>query len=231
MTFTDSGPESRISVLLWDIDGTLIRTGGAGMLALTKALAQFTGKEEDLSTVNLAGSMDGAVFEKICAPRGIHIDALSKAYLELLPQCLASCNGRIPPGVRKVLEITGESSQFCNGLLTGNIYPGAIAKLSHFGLWDFFKFGAFGNEASLRNELGPIAMEKANRYVGRLLPRESFWIIGDTARDVAVAKACGFRCLAVGTGFSPVGEIQAAGPDVFFSDLSDTEAVVRVLSA
>lgn len=215
-------------ILLWDIDGTLIRSGGAGMRALTRAVARFTGAEEDLSAVNLAGSMDGDVFEQICVPRKMDVQQLAAAYLEELPICMANSRGHVPPGVREVLHRTASVPKFCNALLTGNLVQGAQIKLRHFGLWDYFRFGAFGNEARRRPELGPVAMEKAARHAGRPVPPESFWIIGDTPRDVAVAKACGFRSLAVGTGVSAAEEIQAAGPDVFFADLSDTDQVMRM---
>ncbi len=217
-------------VLLWDIDGTLVRTGGAGMAALTNAAARFTGRQEDLSSINLAGSMDGDVFEKVCAPRGIDVQALTAAYLEELPLCLARASGLVPPGVHAMLEITHASAQFCNGLLTGNLRQGAEMKLRHYGIWDYFRFGAFGDEGRLRADLGPVAMKKASRHTGLALLPESFWIIGDTPRDVACARACGFRCLAVGTGVSPAEEIRAAGPDAFFPDLSDTEEVIKVLN-
>ncbi len=218
-------------ILLWDIDGTLIRSGGAGMRALTRAVARFTGAEEDLSSVNLAGSMDGDVFEQICLPRKIDVQKLAETYLEELPICMGNARGLVPPGVRAILDRTHSSPKFCNALLTGNLAQGAQIKLRHFGLWDYFRFGAFGNEARKRPELGPVAMEKAARHVGRPLPPECFWIIGDTPRDVAVAKACGFHCLAVGTGVSSPDEIRAAGPDVFLPDLSDTEKVMRVFGA
>lgn len=215
-------------ILLWDIDGTLIRSGGAGMRALTRAVTRCTGAEEDLSSVYLAGSMDGDVFAQICLPRKIDVEKLAEAYLAELPICMANARGLVPPGVRAVLDRTHSSPKFCNALLTGNLVQGAQIKLRHFGLWDYFRFGAFGNEARKRPELGLIAMAKAARHMGRPLPSENFWIIGDTPRDVAVAKACGFHCLAVGTGGGSPEEIQAAGPDVFFGDLSDTERVMQV---
>ncbi|WAC18651.1 HAD family hydrolase [Luteolibacter sp. SL250] len=204
---------------LFDIDGTLVDTSGAGMKALQEASLRLFGHEGP--PLDLAGSTDLGVVALIHAHFGVEstaerIECYFSTYLECLDRNLAGAElpGRVLDGVPEILTELSSRPDCTLGLLTGNISGGAASKMRHFGLDHYFPFGAYGCDHADRNQLGPIALERASRHASRaFLPAET-WVIGDTPKDIACAHAIGARCLAVATGRYSVTELSAAGADV-----------------
>ena len=157
-------------LLLWDIDGTLITSGGAGMRALQRALWREFGIDDPLVDVEYAGRTDRwimrAVFAKFSLPATEgHYQRLFEAYVTALPSELANPHARVLPGVRDLLTQAAAHDAVAQGLLTGNLRRGAQAKLNHHGLWEHFAFGAFGDDSEHRNELGPHALRRAEAHL------------------------------------------------------------------
>lgn len=225
---------SKKPVLLWDIDGTLVLSGGAGSRALKIALRETFGIEGALDDIDFAGRTDRWILRQIFLKFSISATEANftrylEAYLTVLPSALANPGAKILPGVTTVLAAAAAAG-FAQGLLTGNVRRGAQAKLTHHGLWEHFSFGAYGDDSELRNELGPHALRRAREHTGGEIVAEQVWIIGDTAHDIACARAFGARVLAVATGGHTRDELAGHRPDALVSDLTDTAAVLRVLA-
>jgi len=221
-------------LLLFDIDGTLITSGGAGQAALRHAMRDAFGVEEDLSGTIVAGNTDSGIARELLQKHGLpaspeNIASLLDAYLHQLPQRLSLHRGALLPGIRELLEDLRGRPEFLVALLTGNLARGARIKLGHFGVWEFFEFGAYADDHHDRNELGPVARLRALDSHGEDFPPERIYVIGDTPRDIACGKAIGAKTMAVATGDYPLDELASCGPDLLFSDLGDTPAVIRAL--
>lgn len=231
--------ETARRLLLFDIDGTLVDTGGAGLSALLSAAEECLGVQRDeLPALDLAGATDGAVVRTLFEAAGhelsrSNIDAYHAAYLKQLALGLTGegfC-GHLLPGVREVVEALAADPGLHLGLLTGNIREGARLKLERFDLADWFVDGAFGDDAENRNELGPIAIRRLSAAVGASFDPSDVVIIGDTPKDIACAAACGARCLAVATGRFSMGELAAHGPWEVVPDLRSLDEIVSLLSS
>ena len=216
-------------LLLWDIDGTLL-TCRTGVDALQRALLNRYGVMADLSLVEMAGRTDTAIAEEIAGQHpgySVEAGALLEAYLVELEAMLPSRGGTVFPGVREILEWSHEHPEVHNALLTGNIERGAHLKLRRFDLDRFFEFGAFGSDSPNRNELGPVALERARERLKKDFSLEHTWVIGDTPRDIECGRALGCRVLAVATGKYPVESLR--GADLAVRDLSDHRAVIQTI--
>ena len=203
---------------LFDIDGTLVDTGGAGMAALeqaTQAVFGETGPPLDLAGATDLGIVIGIHEHFSVEPTRERIEHYLGIYQQRLDWNLAHGGfpGRVIEGVGGLLEILTGRSHATLGLLTGNTAGGAASKVRHFGLASYFSFGAYGCDHPDRNRLGPIALERAAAHAGRSFSPEETWIIGDTPKDIACAKAIGARCLAVATGRFTTTELAAHGAD------------------
>lgn len=226
-----------MKLLLWDIDGTLLDTAGAGLRALRsgweQAFADACARRE-FPVLDLAGNTDLGLARALFGHYGLSwcdagcADFLA-AYHGRLEMELSHRPGRVLPGVPALLERLG-SGGFIQGLLTGNTAEGAAAKTRAYGLTGYFSFGAYGDDHHDRNALGPIALERAQRLTGRRYPAGQVCVIGDTPRDIACARACGAVSVAVATGRYGRAELAACAPDLLFDDLSDVEAVLDALS-
>ncbi len=203
---------------LFDIDGTLVDTGGAGMTALQEATREVFGDEGPL--LDLAGSTDLGIVAEIYGhfqiePTRERIDAYLAAYFIRLDWNLTHGNfpGRVFDGAAELLAELQGRPEASVGLLTGNAERGAATKMRHFGLAEHFPFGAYGCDHADRNRLGPIAMERAAVHSGRKFTSQETWVIGDTPKDIACAHAIGARCLGVATGRYSTAELDAHGAD------------------
>jgi phosphoglycolate phosphatase len=203
---------------LFDIDGTLVDTGGAGMRALHEASEECFG--DPGPRLDLAGSTDLSIARGIFAhfgaePVAERVECFFSAYLARLEWNLgrAPYVGRVLPGVVALLERLEGMPAVTTGLLTGNIAGGAAAKMRHFGLARHFPFGAYGCDHADRNQLGPVALRRASEHAGRKFTAVETLVIGDTPKDIACAKAIGARCLAVATGMFGTSELEASGAD------------------
>lgn len=223
-------------LLLWDIDGTLLASGGAGMRALQLAFQKEFLANGLINDIDFHGRTDRwimrRIFEKFAlVPSEENFNRLTDAYLRTLPAELAKGPARILPGVQDLLRSTGAHPEIVQGLLTGNLRAGAEAKLRQHGIWEHFPFGAFGDDAELRNDLGPHALRRAKELGGLDFPPRQVWIIGDTPHDIACARAIGANCLAVATGGHKADSLAAHHPTALLSDLSSPQEFWRALES
>ncbi|MEI6034574.1 MAG: haloacid dehalogenase-like hydrolase [Verrucomicrobiae bacterium] len=224
----------RRRLLLFDIDGTLMTSGGAGEAALVHAMKTRFGVEEDFSGVVLAGSTDARIARTLLEKHGLattaeNLAALMDSYLHSLAERMGSHSGRIMPGMIPVLDAIKAHPDAVLALLTGNLVRGAEIKLRHYGVWDYFEFGAFADDHHDRNELGKFASARAAEIHGESFPADRIFVIGDTPKDIECGRAIGAMTVAIATGDYSRDELAACRPDFLFDDFSDTEAVLDVL--
>ncbi len=222
-------------LLLFDIDGTLIDSGGAGIQSLRDVLQQQFGITDDLHGVEIAGRTDTGIVHQILRRQEIAVNeqtttAFLDLYVEFLARELPQRHGTILPGVRELLLRLRERPQNVLGLLTGNLERGAKLKLSHYGIWDFFEFGAFADDHHDRNELGPFAQRRARERHAIDFAAAEIDVIGDTPHDIACGKAIGARTIAVATGNFTREQLAEHTPDRIVDDFSEVEAVIRELN-
>ena len=226
-----------MSLLLFDIDGTLLLSGGAGVRAMTKTFETLFGVPDAFTGISIGGNTDTFLLSTALARANLPDTAdlharFRAAYLPVLEQEIQQPgSGRhgLMPGVEPLLSALDGRESFHLALLTGNYEPAAQIKLAHFGLAQYFSWGTFGEESASRDDLGRIAMTRARerRVPSRALERAV--VIGDTPHDIACARAAGVRILAVATGFYSVDELIASGADVALPDLTDTACVLEIL--
>jgi phosphoglycolate phosphatase-like HAD superfamily hydrolase len=214
---------------LFDIDGTLVDTGGAGIRALQEAALALFG--DPGPALDLAGSTDLGIVGHLHAHFGIapdppQIDAFFATYHERLEWNLAHGDfpGRVIEGVMEVLKLLAARPDAALGLLTGNTAAGAAAKMRHFQLDRYFPVGAYGCDHADRNRLGPIALARAEAHFGCSFTPAETWVIGDTPKDIACARALGARCLAVATGQFSMEALHAHGADEVVASLDQALA-------
>lgn len=222
-------------VLLFDIDGTLISSGGAGQGALELAFSQAFAIR-DLHSVPISGRTDRSIVGDLFRWHGIENSPdnwgrFREAYLGHLPGQLVTRRGRILRGVRELLlELRGRAD-IALGLLTGNLEAGAAIKLSHFGLSEHFAFGGYGDDHLDRNDVAHMAFQAAHRHTGSRIRPGRTWVIGDTPLDIRCARWIGVRVAAVATGIHGRDELAASEPDLLFDDLSDPSSLLRALDS
>lgn len=209
----------RAKLVLFDIDGTLIRTGGAGVKAFEKTFEAEFGLPEATKTLNFAGRTDRSLVRECFKLHGIELsdrnfDRFFAVYPKFLSELLPLLPGGVCEGVTEFMEALGSRPappQF--GLLTGNVRHGAELKLTHYKLWSHFPFGAFGDDHEDRNCIAGIAKERGQQYLKQNLRGEEIIVIGDTAHDVTCGKSIGARVIAVGTGNFRKEELAQSKPD------------------
>jgi phosphoglycolate phosphatase-like HAD superfamily hydrolase len=218
-------------VCLFDIDGTLISSGGAGKAALEAALASEFGIGRLIDKLELSGRTDRAIARDILRMHSLdettaNWQRLIEGYLRHLPHCLATLQGRVLPGIAALLEELSRRDDVLLGLLTGNIRAGAKLKLGHFGLYDHFAFGGFGDAHLDRDDVAREALAEVHRQMNGSAVPERIWVVGDTPLDIACARAIGARAVAVATGWHTTEELTAHRPDLLLNDLSDPTALL-----
>jgi len=223
------------TLLLWDIDGTLLSSAGAGLRALTVALSREFGINGSLDGIDWAGRTDRfivrQILEKYSLPANDEMfNHYLDGYVKALPDELLRAGSSVLPGIQTLLDRVAADPSIAQGLLTGNIRRGAETKLGFHGLWDYFAFGAFANDSEFRNDLGPHALRRATEATGFTFAPNQVWVIGDTPHDIACGKAIGARTLALATGHHTLAELEAHRPSATLSNLSDVDAVWRVLN-
>lgn len=221
-------------LVLFDIDQTILHSGGAGEKALTLALRDRFGAEEDLGNIEIAGKTDIWIAHRIFAAHGIepipeNVVLFLDGYLGHLKTELCRNKGRLLPGFPEILEALARLPDVAVGLLTGNLRRGAELKLGHYGVLDYFSFGAFADDAPERNLLGPFARQRARDAHGTDFQPGDIYIIGDTPHDIACAQAIDAHAVGVATGRYSREALEAAGAEFVFNDLSDVKAVIQTL--
>lgn len=228
-------------LVAWDIDGTLIRAGAVAREAFGRAVARVLGRAEDeVELVAMSGKTDPQIAREILALAAVneseaddhipavigHLEGELAAAEELLRH-----NGRVLPGVTELLAILGEDPETVQTVVTGNTAANAAAKLAAFGLSPFIDLdiGAFGSDNPDRNQLVPLAMQRARTRRRLDIDADRTWVVGDTPHDLACARAAGVRCLLVGTGRIELARLEGAGADAVLPDLSDVDRVLAIL--
>jgi phosphoglycolate phosphatase-like HAD superfamily hydrolase len=220
-------------VCLFDIDGTLLSSGGAGKAALEEGLADEFGIRGTMEKVVLSGRTDSAIVADLLRLSGLadtpdHRARLQAAYLRHLPSCLVRGCGKVLPGVQSLLQLLLARPDMAVGLLTGNTRAGARLKLGHFGLHPYFAFGGYGDRHHSRDDVAREALEDVHRHLGRTVDPCRVWVIGDTPHDVSCARAVGANAVAVTTGWHDRAELAACSPDLLLDDLSDPVPLLEV---
>lgn len=221
-------------LILFDIDGTLIHTGGAGTRAMTRAFAEACRIDNGFEGIPVPGRTDSIILADAAAKWGLQVTpALVAAFQETYYRCLSEALSRLPAGIRGVLpgvvallEALRAQPNFSVGLLTGNYSVSAKIKLDRFGLWHYFPFGAFGEDASERADLVRVAIGRARAAGVPHVPVSDVVVVGDTPLDVACALANGARVLGVATGSYSVKDLEAAGAHKSVETLEDAEGLI-----
>lgn len=226
-------PPLEKKLLLFDIDGTLLTSGGAGERALRRGFHARFGIEDDLSKVEIAGRTDSGIARQMLAYHGLpetpeNLAAFFDGYLQFLPEELPTAPGRLLPGILQLLEALKPREDIILGLLTGNLARGAEIKLMHYGVWHYFEFGAYADDHHDRNQLGHFARQRAKEKHGIEFPPERIFVLGDTPHDISCARAIGAKAVAIATGKFTVAELGALGPDFLFPDLGDVPSVLKI---
>jgi phosphoglycolate phosphatase len=216
--------DSSLMLYLFDIDGTLVDTGGAGMAALEQATLEIFG--EAGPPLDLAGATDLGIVTGIFQHFAVEPTRKRIAgYLDIYQKKLdwnlthGGYPGHAIEGAVTLLDELAARPDVALGLLTGNTAGGAASKVRHYGLSSYFAFGAYGCDDADRNKLGPIAMQRAAAHTGCDFTPQETWIIGDTPKDIACARAIGARCLAVATGRFTAEELEKHVPDFVVESL------------
>ncbi len=219
-------------LVLFDIDGTLIDSSGAGRRALEFAMSRHFGLSKALATSDLAGKTDPLIVREALRRAGREEDmdpaGLSAAFLDTycasLREELRACNGfRVLAGVRELLQLLSENRSFRLGIATGNIAEGARLKLEKARLQDFFGFGGFGCDAEIRRQLILRAVERGGGAA------EKVFVIGDTPHDIVHGREAGALTIAVASGFYSLDELREHDPDLLLNSLQPIQPVLDFL--
>jgi phosphoglycolate phosphatase len=226
-------------LVLFDIDGTLVSTQGAGSRAVRRALLEVYGETGPIDSYDFHGRTDPQIVRELLRMAGLddagidaRLDDLWDIYLAGLEEELASADtdARTLPGVIPLLDSLHQTEDDLTALLTGNIERGARLKLSAVDLWERFDFGAYGSDHERRDQLPAVAVRRARDHSGLDFRGRDIVIIGDTPFDVTCGQALGVWTVAVATGKHSPEELDEAGADVVFEDLSDTDAVLDAIA-
>ncbi len=215
-----------MNICLFDIDGTLLSSGGAGKAAMESALVTEFGIDDSPHGVPFSGRTDRAIVQDLFGHYGIEWSLSNwqrflAGYLSHLPTCLASHNGQVLPGIASLLEDLSTRNDVALGLLTGNVRDGARLKLSHYHLFHYFAFGGFGDQYFHRDEVAQEALAAVRNHFNGSVDPERIWVVGDTPMDIRCARSIGAQAVAVATGLHPWEELAAERPDLLLADFSD----------
>jgi phosphoglycolate phosphatase len=229
-------------LVLWDIDGTLLRGGGVARDVFDEAVTAVLGRHPGDHRIPMGGKTDPQIALEILAYAAMEDAEATEhlpAVLGALERGLAAAademrrHGMVLPGVPDVLRTLDADPSVRSTVLTGNTQANAAVKLAAFELtrWVDLEIGAFGSDDADRTALVPVALERARRLRGLPADADDVWVVGDTPRDLACARVAGVRCALVATGHSSLDELRATGADVVLEDLSDVDGVVKLLTA
>jgi phosphoglycolate phosphatase len=219
-----------VKLVLFDIDGTLVHTGGAGIKAFAKVFATEFNVPNGVEKIRFAGRTDVSLVREFFTANGIaptpdHFQRFFECYAFWLDHILAHSHAEACPGVWELLRdlrVLPHPPRL--GLLTGNVRLGAEIKLRHFDLWKEFETGAFADDHEDRDHIAHAALQRGSRVVGRKLRGEEVVVIGDTPLDIRCGRAIGAKVLAVATGGAKLEELQPHQPDWAVPDLTHVTA-------
>jgi len=224
------------TLVLFDIDQTLLYSGGAGIRALNLAFQEVTGIADGFREITYGGKTDPQIMREALTLHGLPSDesmiaTLTKRYLHHFPSMMAVSPARLKPGVPSILDEARAVPSLVLGLLTGNLEPSARMKLDRFNLNPYFEVGAFGSDDEDRDSLLPIAVDRLRTVKGIAVPYEDCVVVGDTPLDVRCAHVYGARCVGVATGAYSVEELRSSNADLVVPDLSEAALIVEWFTA
>ncbi len=219
-----------VRLVLFDVDGTLIHTGGAGVQAFARVFATEFGAPDGVERIKFGGRVDTSLVREFfghhqipATPENFH--RFFERYAFWLDHLMAQSRGAVCPGVWEFIgELRAVRKPPLLGLLTGNIRLGAEIKLRHFNLWDAFAMGAFADDAEDRGQIAAAARERGSRLLKEDLRGEQVLVVGDTPNDIRCARAIGAKVLAVATGGATLEELRHHQPDWVVEDLRKVRA-------
>lgn len=227
-----------MKLVLFDIDGTILWTDGAGRRAVQSALEDVFGAPVPQGH-EFDGKTDPQIVRELMQLAGVphgdidgRLPVALERYVQLLHTELDALDGHehVLPGIRELLDELEARDDVLLGLLTGNVLPGAVAKLTAVGIdASRFRIGAYGSDHAHRPELPAIARERAEALLGRQIVGSDVVVIGDTPADMGCGRGIGARAIGVATGRYSVEDLRACGAAAVFDDLSDTESVVSAI--
>ena len=226
-----------MKLVLFDIDGTLLTSIGAGRNAVLESMEAICGQAISIDGVEFAGRTDPAILQDILEVNDLWtlngqdlLQECLRAYADVLKERLHPEGVRVFPGVRGLVDTLAGAPDVVLGLLTGNMQETAFMKLEAAGLHRYFSFGAFGSDHPMRNELPPIAMERALISSGHSFTPDRTFVIGDTPYDFECGRAHGTHCIGVSTGIFSRDELAVHGPDLLVADFADPTELLDYLS-
>ena len=225
-------------LILFDVDGTLVLTGGVAVGLMTEVISEVAGVPVSWSLSDFVGNTDQNIIHTLLHRNGIGeagipdmTENILKIYLDRLQVELPKDGViQVLPGVHKILQTLKQDQRFFLGLLTGNMLAATQIKLSVDKLFDFFPIGAFGDDALKREQLPPFAIQRAEKYYGHFFEKKEIWIIGDSINDIRCAHSNHLKCLAVASGHTPKSELAVYHPSGLIDDLSDTSGILQILT-
>lgn len=224
---------AQFKTCLFDIDGTLVQTGGAGQQAFAETFAEDFGVEEITRDVSFAGRSDRAIALDLMRAHGVpgteeNWQAFRSGYARRLPAALERCIGCVLPGVEALVARLHARGDVRLGLLTGNLSQTAEMKLGYYGLWHHFAFGGFGDTHVNRNDIAAAAVALAAQHHGIPSPSPDHLVvvIGDTQHDITCAQSVGAKAVAVPTGHTPTEVLRGASPDLLVESLEDSQPLL-----
>jgi phosphoglycolate phosphatase len=224
-------------LVLFDIDGTLLDSDGAGRQAMTAALPRVFGTSGAIDAYSMAGKIDTQIVAELMSSAGLSDDAIQRhmaeyftAYVDELERRVTEHDIHPLPGAVELLERLRAQPNVAIGVLTGNIARAATIKLRRAGLADYFHgIGAFGDDARSRPDLPAIAVQRARGALGHHYVGRNIVIIGDTPADIECGRALGVKSIAVATGPHSCTDLRQHQPDFCFPDLVDTDAIMQAI--
>ncbi len=224
-------------ILLFDIDGTLLLTGGCGKIALEKAFEEVLGTQNAWGDMMPDGKTDPFIIEEIAQKilnrklTSSEYTALSKLYLTYFRlEIQNATNFRLMPGIPELLSALVKKNDILLGIATGNLEEAGWLKLEHGGIRKFFRFGGFGSDSMERSEIIQAAIECGEKILGRKINAEEIYVIGDTHYDVRAAKKLGLKAIGVTTGSMKEKDFSGEHkPDYLLDDLSDIDSFLSLI--
>lgn len=225
-----------MKLLLFDIDGTLLLSGGAGLRAMDQAFDQLYGIPNAFAGISLAGRTDTAILRNVLGKNGLPfspatMEDFKRIYYERLQEEIhAPVDGKLlMPGIDPLLRSIHKRKDIYLGLLTGNWQTSGFIKLAYFGIDHYFDIGAFADDSEIRDELLPFAIKRFADKHDKKPKADEVYVIGDTPSDIQCARPHGAVAVAVAAAHFTSEQLRAHKPDYLFEDLTDIAAVLQVL--